>query len=176
MGVLCAPKFGALMRDTLRPDALPASPPWVPSRLRAGSRGLSRLVLLSACAALGLCCSRLVLLSACAALGLCWMRAALAAAAGSLGCVRVRAVSVSFRLRLCAATRYPCKPCASLSAALIVSHKMRLCWFAAGAFLSCSNASYCTRFSAPYQALRLYCCCCCCTCCTATPATSCPAL
>ena len=26
MGVLCAPKFGALMRDTLRPDALPASP------------------------------------------------------------------------------------------------------------------------------------------------------
>ena len=39
MGVLCAPKFGALMRDTLRPDALPASPVWVPSRLRAPSRG-----------------------------------------------------------------------------------------------------------------------------------------
>lgn len=26
MRVLCAPKFGALMRDTLRPDALPGSP------------------------------------------------------------------------------------------------------------------------------------------------------
>ena len=33
------------MRDTFRPDALPASPSWVPSRLCAGSRGLARLVL-----------------------------------------------------------------------------------------------------------------------------------
>ena len=38
VGVLCAPKFGALMRDTLRPDALPASPVGAPRGCGQASR------------------------------------------------------------------------------------------------------------------------------------------
>ena len=44
VGVLCAPKFGALMRDTLRPDALPASPVGT-SRGARTARHPARLVL-----------------------------------------------------------------------------------------------------------------------------------
>ena len=69
--VLCAPKFGALMRDTLRPDAQRSSPVAPTARVRL------------MCSALcGLC-------SACAA---CARHRAVA-----LGCVRVQARSVSFR-------------------------------------------------------------------------------
>lgn len=152
--VLCAPKFGALMRDTLRPDALPASP----VAPRHGCGWPFVLVLVVRLAALHSQPVRL-----------CWVSCGLLlAAAGSLGCVRVRAVSVSFRLhrlRLCSATLYPCKPCATLApAAPIVSHLVRLCWFAAGSFLFRFNASQCSGFLLLCQALRLcffllLCCC-----------------
>ena len=144
MRVLCAPKFGALMRDTLRPDALPASP----VAPRHGCGWPFVLVRLVRLAALHLQPVRL-----------CWVSCGLVlAAAGSLGCVRPCAVSVSFRshrLRLCVLLCTLASLAHVASAALIVSHLVRLCWFAAGSFLVCSNASQCSGFLLLCQALRL---------------------
>lgn len=123
--VLCAPKFGALMRDTLRPDALPASP--VAPRHGCGwPFVLVRLVRLAALHS--------------QPVRLCWVSCGLLlAAAGSLGCVRPCAVSVFFSLASLAALLCCSVPLQALRmlrpAALIVSHLVRLCWFAAGSLL-----------------------------------------
>lgn len=130
VGVLCAPKFGALMRDTLRPDALPASPVGAPrgcGQAFAALRGSA-----ARCSAArnpcGLCrvcagCVRLSLLL----LVRCWLRAALRgicffslaslAALAALLCCSDTLASLAQPLRLAADSLAPC-------AALLVS-----CWF-----------------------------------------------
>ena len=115
------------MRDTLRPDALPASPVAPPARLRvalrAGAAGAAR--------------SLLVRLDACDLARYLFLFARIACGSALLLC------TLTSLAHPCAC----CSDCLASCAALLVR-----CWFLA----CCFNASQCIGFRCTCQALQLY--------------------